>query len=147
MTPPGFSTGDQSIARRPQGNRQAAAAGTANRQGLGAGVAVALGLAPGVAAAQRIPTEIAVAAVSPLLVLLLVILLGILARSWRLAARHAGLVLLWLLLAFNAAWFFDNDLIVWTPLLLYAAHGVLIVALVIAYAFRRIRGSADRDSP
>lgn len=102
-----------------------------------AGVVV-LVLLPRDAAAQYIPPWLVVGALSPLAVLALAVLLGLLARSWRTGALHGGLVVLWVLLFLVAAYFVENDYVIWTPMVLYAAHALLIMVLIIAKLARRL---------
>lgn len=95
---------------------------------------------PGTAMAQRIPTEIALAAVSPLLVIALALVLGWLTHSWRTALRHSGLVICWILLTGIFAYWVENDAIIWTPVGIYVVHSLLIIVLVIRELARRARG-------
>ena len=94
---------------------------------------------PGVAYAQEIPPLIAWMAISPIFVLLLVVALGIVSRSWRVGAKHAALVVLWLALFGIASYWVENDYIIWTPLVLYAVHAVLMLVLVIRGVIHRAR--------
>ena len=96
---------------------------------------------PGIAHAQHVPTWLALTVLSPLLVIALAIGLGFLTRSWRTAGRHAGLIVLWVILAGIFASRVENDYIIWTPMLVYALHSVLIVALVLLQLAQRIRGA------
>ncbi len=107
---------------------------------------IGLLLLPGTAHAQYIPPVLAAAALSPILVLLLCGVLGIVAGSLRTAARHAGLVVAWVVLFLLAAYFVENDYVIWTPLALYAAHAVLVVVLIGWEGYRRFarRRGADR---
>lgn len=97
-------------------------------------------IVPGIAHAQQIPTWLALAVLSPLLVVALAIGLGFLARSWRVAASHVALIVLWVLLSGVFAYWVENDYIIWTPMFIYAAHSVLIVYLVFLRLAQRIRG-------
>ena len=94
---------------------------------------------PGVAYAQQIPPLIASMAISPIFVLLLAIVLGMVSRSWRVGAKHAGLVLVWILLFAISSYWIENDYIIWTPLVIYAAHAVLMLVLVIRGVIHRAR--------
>lgn len=102
-------------------------------------VLASLSLLPGVAYAQRIPTWLAVAALSPLAVILLAIVLGFATRSWRVGAAHTGLAIAWVVLFIFAARYVENDYVIWTPLLIYAAHALLILVLVVVNIAKRIR--------
>ena len=86
---------------------------------------------PGIAHAQYIPPWAFFAAISPLAVILMSIALGFLTRSWRVGAAHVGLVLLWVLLFGLAAYFVENDYVIWTPLALYAVHAFFVLVLII----------------
>lgn len=101
---------------------------------------------PAVAFAQRIPVEIAVAAVSPVFVVFLAGVLGLLRHSWRVAGAHAGLVAVWVVLAGIAMYFIENDYIIWTPLAIYALHAALIVILLVREIGIRIAGWLGRGS-
>jgi hypothetical protein len=102
-----------------------------------------LSLLPETVYAQHIPTWFAVAVLSPLAVILLAIILGILSRSWRTGATHAGLILAWVLLFGLASYFVENDYIIRTPLVLYAAHAVLIFLMIVVNIAKRI-GNAGK---
>ena len=98
---------------------------------------------PGIAHAQHIPLSFVVAALSPLLVIVFAVILGVVSRSWRVGTVHAGLVLTWVLLFGFAAYFIENDYVIWTPLVLYAVHAVIIVALIVKGVVQRV-GSFGR---
>lgn len=97
-------------------------------------------IVPGVAYAQEISPLIAWMALSPILVLLLAVVVGIVSRSWSVGAKHAGLVVLWVVLFGIASYWIENDYIIWTPLVLYAVHALTMLVLVIRGAMRRGRG-------
>jgi len=92
---------------------------------------------PGIAHAQYIPIWAVFAAISPLAVILMSIILGFLTRSWRVGAAHVGLVLLWVLLFGLASYFVENDYVIWTPMALYAVHAFLVLVLLILNFARR----------
>lgn len=104
-------------------------------------VAAALSFLPGIACAQYVPVWLVAAAVSPVVVILFAIILGVLCRSWRIGALHTGLVFAWIVLFGLAAYFIENDYVIWTPLVLYAAHAVLILILIVVNIARRIRNA------
>ena len=85
---------------------------------------------PGSACAQQISPLIGALALSPIVVMLLALVLGIVARSWRVGAVHAALVALWLLLFGIASYWVENDYVIWTPLALYALHALAMSALI-----------------
>ena len=95
---------------------------------------------PGVACAQEIPPLIAWMALSPILVLLLAIVLGIVSRSWLVGAKHAGLVALWVALFAIASYWIENDYIIWTPLVVYGVHAMIMLVLVIRRVMWRTKG-------
>ena len=85
---------------------------------------------PGIAHAQNIPPVIAALALSPVLVFLFAVVLGIVSRSWRVGVAHAGLVGIWILLFGVASYWVENDYVIWTPLALYVIHAVTLVVLI-----------------
>jgi hypothetical protein len=86
---------------------------------------------PGSAYAQEIPPLIGALALSPIVVMLLALVLGIVTRSWRVGAAHAALVAVWLLLFGIASYWVENDYVIWTPLALYALHALIMLALIV----------------
>ena len=50
------------------------------------------------------------------------------------------LLLAWVILFSLAAYFIENDYVIWTPLVIYAAHCSLIIILIAVHTARRIRG-------
>lgn len=83
-----------------------------------------------------------VGALSPLVVLLLAAILGWLARSVRLGAIHASLIILWVTWFGLASYFVKNDYIIWAPLAAYLLHMGVIVISVLWYAVTRMRSRA-----
>ena len=100
---------------------------------------VTLSCIPGIAHAQHIPLWLVAAALSPLLVIVLAIVLGFLTRSWRVGVAHTGLVLVWVLLFALAAYFVENDYVIWTPIVLFAVHSLLILVLIIIHIVKPAR--------
>ena len=98
-------------------------------------------LLPGVAHAQHSSPVLVAALLSPLLVLLLAVVLGVVARSWKVGGLHVGLIIVWILLFGVASYWVENDYIIWTPLALYILHSLIIVALIIVGLVKR-RGGA-----
>jgi hypothetical protein len=94
-------------------------------------------LVPVSASAQEIPVSLAVAALSPLLMIGFAIALGFLARSWRIGALHTGLVVFWAVLFVIAAQTTTNDYVIWTPIVLYGIHSILILILIGSWIARR----------
>lgn len=97
---------------------------------------------PLAAHAQYVPPWLVAAALSPILVLALCAILGCLSRSLRRALFHGALVLLWVVLFSLAAYFVENDYVIWTPLALYLAHSVLLMVLIVVELAKRIAGNA-----
>lgn len=79
-------------------------------------------------------------AVSPIFVMLLAVLLGVLTRSWLVGAKHAGLVVIWVVLFGVASYWVENDYVIWTPLVLYSVHAMIMIALVVKGLLRRFMG-------
>ena len=101
-----------------------------------------LPLASEMAFAQHVPTSIAVAALSPLVVVALAVVLGIVAGSWRVGIMHAGLLLVWILVFLFTAQHVENAYVIWVPIILYGAHTLLISVLLVVHTVRRL---ASRD--
>lgn len=89
--------------------------------------------------AQAIHPLWIVGALSPLVVLLLTVLLGWLARSIRLGLVHAALIIAWGVLFWLASNLVTNDYLIWAPLAVYLLHSAVIIALVLWYAVTRRR--------
>jgi hypothetical protein len=104
--------------------------------------ALMLGILPTAAYAQYVPTWLIAAVMSPILVLFLCIVFGVLARSVRIGAIHAALVLTWVVLFSLASYFVENDYVIWTPLALYVLHAVLLLVLIVVEIAKRISGRA-----
>ena len=94
---------------------------------------------PGIAYAQYIPPIIAALALSPLLVMLFAVVLGVVSRSWKIGAAHAGLVAVWIVLFGIAAYWVENDYVIWTPLVLYVGHAITMVILIVKGMLWRAR--------
>lgn len=94
-------------------------------------------LFPGVAHAQHLSALVVAIALSPVLVFLLAIILGIIARNWKVGAVHVGLIIVWILLFGVASYWVENDYIIWTPLFLYSVHALIITVLVIVGIAKR----------
>jgi hypothetical protein len=99
--------------------------------------AILLPLLPQAAYAQHVPVVFAVAALSPLFVLVLTIILGFTSRSWRVGALHSGLVVFWVLLFLVASRYVENDYVIRTPIVLYVVHALLVVILIVVSIARR----------
>ena len=104
--------------------------------------AVILGTLPVSAHAQYIPPWLVVAALSPIVVLFLCVILGFITRSVRTGVLHAAIVLAWIVLFSLAAYFVENDYVIWTPLTLYLLHSALLLVLIVVEMARRIAGSS-----
>jgi hypothetical protein len=104
--------------------------------------AITLGTLSVPAHAQYVPPWLIAAALSPILVLFLCIILGLLTRSVRAGALHAAVVLAWVVLFSLASYFVENDYVIWTPLALYVLHSVFLVVLIAVKTARRLSGRA-----
>ena len=94
---------------------------------------------PGTALAQNVSPIIAALALSPILVFLLAIVLGVVTRSWRVGARHFGLVCVWIVLFAIASYWVENDYVIWTPLMLYGIHAITMIFLIVKGVLQRAR--------
>jgi hypothetical protein len=83
------------------------------------------------------------AALSPLAVLLLTLVLGWLARSVIIGVIHAVLVVVWVALFWLASNLVTNDYLIWAPLALYLLHTIVIIVLVGWYALGRARAKGS----
>lgn len=106
---------------------------------------VSLGLLPATAHAHGIPVWMFVAALSPLLVLPLIAVLGWLSRSPRVGILHTLFLIGWVLVFWLASnhskatlFGVGTDYVIWASLVLYAVHTVFIVVLVLRCIFKRI---------
>lgn len=103
-------------------------------------LAIGLGAVSIPAHAQYVPLWMVAAALSPILVLVLCLVLGLVTRSFRVGARHAAFVVNWVVLFILASYFVENDYVIWTPLALYVLHSILLSVLIIVGICRRIAG-------
>lgn len=104
--------------------------------------AVILGTYSVPAQAQYISFWIVAAVLSPIVVFLLCLVLGLLTRSLRIGALHAGFVLAWVVLFSLASYFVENDYVIWTPLALYLLHCALLLVLIVVEIAKRMAGRA-----
>ena len=119
-----------------------------NHKLLPVSLALTLGFAPASAHAQYIPPWLVVGALSPILVLVLCVILGWLARNALLGARHAMLAIVWVVLFALASYFIENDYVIWTPLVLYLLHSALLLGLIGVQIYLRLSGKEpDRTRP
>lgn len=103
--------------------------------------AIIVSLVPGIALAQHIPVVVAVAALSPLLVMLCAVVLGALEHNWKTGAKHLGMVIVWIVLFGVASYNVENDYVIWTPMLLYALHALLIIILIFKQIVQRMKSN------
>jgi hypothetical protein len=96
------------------------------------------------------------AALSPLLVLVLVAAYGWLARSLRVAFLHACLQAIWVIWFWSASNLNEatllgvsTDHVIWAAFALYVLHALLLLILVLVHASRRLRsiGQATAQRP
>ena len=93
---------------------------------------------PAAAQAQKLNAFFVGLAASPLLLVLLSVYGGVLARSWRFALASLALTGVW------AAWFVAasdsaSDLMAWAPILAMVAHIVAVLPLAMAWRRRHER--------
>ena len=108
-----------------------------NTKSISLFAAVTLAAYPIAAHAQNVPIWLVAGVVSPLLAFLLCGILGLLAKSSRTAGRHAIMILIWIILFSLASYFVENDYVIWTPLILYILHSVLLVVLIAVQIIKR----------
>lgn len=104
-------------------------------------------LLPGTAQAQQVPTSLAMVALSPLVVVVLAALLGMVARSWRVGILNISLLVTWVVAFLFLVQHFQSDYriyIIWIPIIVYAFHTLLILILLIIHIAKRI---AAHDRP
>ncbi len=101
---------------------------------------------PSLAHAQHVPVWLVVAVLSPLAVLFLTIVLGVVSKNWRIGAMHAGIVVGWVLLFALVSNIFTNDYVIWTPLVAYAVHTLVILVLIMVNIVKLIRGRNTHES-
>jgi MFS-type transporter involved in bile tolerance (Atg22 family) len=104
-----------------------------------ASVAISALTLPGTALAQNVSPIIAALALSPILVFLLAIVLGVVTRSWRVGTRHIGLVCVWIVLFAIASYWVENDYVIWTPLMLYGTHAITMIFLIVKGVLQQAR--------
>ena len=71
--------------------------------------------------------------------MLCAVVLGALEHNWKTGAKHLGMVIVWIVLFGVASYNVENDYIIWTPMLLYALHAVLIIILIFKQIVRRMK--------
>ena len=108
-------------------------------------IVVFLWSVPTVAYAQRVPVWLVAAVLSPLLVISFAIILGLVTRSLRIGLIHAGLVLGWIIIFAFVSNVFTNDYVIWTPLVAYAVHALVMLVLIIVNTVKRIRGRNNHE--
>ena len=53
------------------------------------------------------------------------------------------IVLVWVVLFSLAAYFVENDYVIWTPLVLYLLHSALLVVLIVVQDAKRLAGNGQ----
>ena len=84
-------------------------------------------IVPATAQAQQISNTVALAALSPIVVVLLAGLVGWLEHELLRGLIDVGLVLLWVVAFAVLSSYVTIDWIIWTPVVLYALHAAWIV--------------------
>ena len=108
-----------------------------NTRSISIFTAVTLASYPISAHAQYVTNWLIAGVLSPLLAFLLCVILGLLAKSIRIGDRHAIIILIWIILFSLASYFVENDYVIWTPLVLYVLHSVLLVVLIAVQIIKR----------
>ena len=116
---------------------------TASRQSL---FAALIATASPSAHAQHVPAAIAIAAVSPILFLLLAAVLGWMERSLLSGLVHTGLIVLWLASFAVLSNAVTIDWLVWTPVVLYGIQCCWIVTRLVTILVRRRATTSPRST-
>lgn len=95
--------------------------------------------------AQEVPGVIAVAVISPVIMVLLAGILGWLERSPISGLRHIGLIVLWVFAFVLLARSVTTDLLIWTPLVFYSIHSLYILIRLVA-SLRKRHGTGESDA-
>ena len=98
-------------------------------------------LVSGAAQAQRVPTSLALVALSPLVVVVLATVLGVLVRSWRVGTLHVFLVLTWAITFLLVAQHVEGDYktyLIWIPIIGYVVHTLVILVLLVVHMAKRL---------
>jgi hypothetical protein len=80
----------------------------------------------GAAHAQAVPVFVLYLAASPLVLLVLSILLGVVTRHWKWALRSLVLGAIWILWFLLASYFIESDALIWAPLYGMWAQSVVL---------------------
>ena len=108
-----------------------------NTRSISLFASVTLAAYPISAHAQNVPIWLIAGVLSPLIAFLLCVILGLLAKSIRIGGRHAIIMLIWIILFSLASYYVENDYVIWTPLILYVLHSVLLVVFVAVQIIKR----------
>lgn len=76
-------------------------------------------------------------ALSPIVVIGLAIAIGYLKRKWSIGLLHVFLVTLWIALFWVASVYVTNDYIIWSPLVAYLLHVILMIWLIVKIVIKR----------
>ncbi len=98
------------------------------------------------ALAQKVPLWVVAGVLSPALALVLVVALALSAPRLGKAGLHIKLLVLWIVAFLLAAYFIENDWVIWTPMHLYILHLALLPIIVFRQLLRRIESSAAAPS-
>jgi hypothetical protein len=94
-------------------------------------------LLPGVAWAHDILVSIIALALIPLVNAILVIVFALLGRSGKAFIMHISLVILWIILFWNASSYTPGDLLAWLPIYLSITHSLTLIVCIIRGAVAR----------
>lgn len=81
--------------------------------------------------AQSVPVFVIYLAASPLLLLVLSILLGVVTRHWKWTLRSLLLGALWILWFLLASYFIESDALIWAPIIGIWAQSVLLLVWIL----------------
>jgi hypothetical protein len=101
---------------------------------------------PSAAHAQHVPTWLVFAVISPVFIICLAIVLGLVAKSLRVGMIHIAIVAALVSIFVLVSNLFTNDYVIWAPLVALAAHAVVIVILIIGYGVKRSKGRNTDES-
>ncbi|MGD8476787.1 MAG: hypothetical protein PVH05_13860 [Burkholderiales bacterium] len=99
----------------------------------------ALAFMPSDAYAQKVPWIVLPLIASPVVAIALAVIFGIVARSWLIALKNIALVIGWVVWFLAASEFPAPDLVIWASIAALGFHSLIMLWLIMLYAFRRAR--------
>jgi hypothetical protein len=97
----------------------------------------------GAAQAQEVPPVVIYLAMSPLVVLILSILLGVVTRRWRWTLASLALGAVWISWFLLASSYTESDTLVWAPVFGMWAQSVALLAWILGSLVLRLRTPRD----